>query len=107
MPSHRRESFDIFEIVRIEMAFVFTLNVIIRRRLCEVAYTNPLVPPFSVFFFNSNQRGGGGGAWALVPLGMPVTIVQPGLVNLWPKRGSEETEHGEGVGGGFPRALPR
>ena len=33
-------------------------------RLCEVAYTNPLLPPFN--FFHSNQ--GGGGAWALVPL---------------------------------------
>ena len=64
--------------------------------LCEVAYTNPLLPPpLFFYFFYSNQWGGGGGeAWALVPLSyMPVTVVQPGFVN-----GSEVTERGEGVG---------
>ena len=33
---------------------------------------------------------------------MPVTVVQPGFVNRGPKRGSEATKRGEGVGGGFP-----
>ena len=33
---------------------------------------------------------------------MPVTVVQPGFVNGVPKRGSEATERGEGMGGGSP-----
>ena len=35
-------------------------------------------------------------------LAIPVTVVQPGCVNGGPKQGSEVTERGEGVGGGFP-----
>ena len=38
---------------------------------------------------------------------MPVTVVQPGFVNGGPKRGSEATERGEGVGGGFPPSHGR
>ena len=34
----------------------------------------------------------------IVPLVMPVTVVQPRFVNRGPKRGSEATERGEGVG---------
>ena len=33
---------------------------------------------------------------------MPVTVVQPGFVIGRPKRGSEATKRGEGVGGGIP-----
>ena len=62
-------------------------------RLCEVAYTNPLLPPFN--FFHSNQGGGGHGL--LYPLAMPVPVVQLAFVNLGSKRGSEATEWGEGV----------
>ena len=39
---------------------------------------------------------------SLCPLAMPVTVVQPGFVNRGPKRVSEATKRGEGVGGGFP-----
>ena len=60
-------------------------------RLCEVAYTNPLLSPFK--FFHSNQGGGGHGL--LCPLAMPVP--QLAFVNLGSKRGSEATEWGEGV----------
>ena len=63
-------------------------------RLCEVTYTNPLLPgspPLKNVFY-SNQ---GGGEWALLPLSyMRVTVVQPGFVNGGPKRGSEATERG-------------
>ena len=38
----------------------------------------------------------------MCPLAMPVTVVQPGFVNGGPKRGSEATERGEGVGERFP-----
>ena len=38
-------------------------------------------------------------------LAILVTVVQPGFVNGGPKRGSEATEWGEGVEGGFP--LPQ
>ena len=66
-------------------------------RLCKVAYTNPLLPPLTFFF--SNQWG----AWALVPLAMPVTGVQPGFVNGGgAKRGSEATEC---VGGAIGRFV--
>ena len=44
----------------------------------------------------------GAGHEPLCPLAVPVTVVQPGFVNGGPKRGSEATERGEGVGGGFP-----
>ena len=47
----------------------------------------------------------GAGAWPLVPLAMPVTVVQPIFVNGGPKRGSEATERGEGVGGAFSCTL--
>ena len=77
-----------------------TLNGIIRGSgYVKLTYTNPLRPPFILKnYFDSNQ----GGPWPLVPLAMPVTVVQPGFVNGGPKRGSEATESG---GGGIP--LPR
>ena len=59
-------------------------------RLCEVAYTNPLLSLFN--FFHSNQGGGGHGL--LYPLAMPVP--QLAFVNLGSKRGSEATEWGGG-----------
>ena len=71
--------------------------------LCEVTYTNPLLPPSFEKLFYSNQ--GGAGAWPFVPLAMPVTVVQPGFVNGGPKRLEQSDRAGEGVGGGFP--LPR
>ena len=67
--------------------------------LCEVTYTNPLLPSSFENYFTPIK---GAGAWPLVPLAIPVTVVQPGFVNRGPKRGSEATERGEGVGGGFP-----
>ena len=65
--------------------------------LCEVTYINPLLPPS---FEKLPIKGAG--AWSLVPLAMPVTVVQPGFVNGGPKRGSEAAERGEGVGGVSP-----
>ena len=62
-------------------------------RLCEVAYTNPLLPPFN--FFHSNQ--GGGGAWALVPLSYASASGAAGICQPRSKRGSEATEWGESV----------
>ena len=46
-------------------------------------------------------------ALPLVPLAMPVTVVQLGFVNGGPKRGNEATERGEGVGGGFSPSHSR
>ena len=68
--------------------------------LCEVTYTNPLLPASFEKLFYSNQGGGGVAPCAL---SMPVTVVQPGFVNGGPKRGSEATERGRVWG--FP--LPR
>ena len=70
--------------------------------LCEVTYQIPWLPPSFEKLFYSTQGGGG---MAPCALSYPVTVVQPGFVNRGPKRGSEATERGEGVGGGFP--LPR
>ena len=53
----------------------------------------------------SNQ--GGGVCGPLCPLVMPVTVVQPRFVHGWPKRGSEATEQGEGVGEGYPSSHSR
>ena len=47
-------------------------------RLCEVAYTNPLLPLFKNYFTPINGEEGHG---RLCPLAMPVTVVQPGFVN--------------------------
>ena len=69
----------------------------------------PLLP-FLKFLFYSDQRGGGGGHGPMSPLAQPVTMVQPGFINGGPKRGSEATERGKGVGGGgggVPPSLSR
>ena len=58
--------------------------------LCEVTYTNPLLSPSLKTYFTPIK---GTGTCPLVPLAMPVTVVQPGFVN-----GGQS----EGVGGGFP-----
>ena len=70
--------------------------------LCEVTYTNPLLPPSFEKLFYSNQGGRGMALCALsyASDGGAARICQRG-----PKRGSKATERGEGVGGGFP--LPR
>ena len=70
--------------------------------ICEVTYTSPLLPLLLKNYFTPIK---GAGAWPFVPLAMPVTVVQPGFVNGGPKRGSDATEQGKGVGEGFP--LPR
>ena len=70
-------------------------------RLCEVAYTNPLLPP-PFFLINSNQGGHG----PLYSLAMPVPVVQPGFVNLGSNRGSEATERRGGGGGGWEVGFP-
>ena len=73
-------------------------------RLCEVAYTNPLLPLLKISFTPIKGEHG-----PLCPLAMPVTVVQPGFVNGGggggAKRRSEATERGEGVGGGFGREI--
>ena len=48
--------------------------------LCEVTYTNPLLPP-PLLLKNYFTPIKGAAAWPLVPLAMPVTVVQPGFVN--------------------------
>ena len=84
-----------------ETTFSCTLNgIIIVGWLCEVTYTNPLYSPLLYFLFYFTPIKGAG-AWPLVPLAMPVTVVQPGFVNVGPKRGSEATERGQGVVGGM------
>ena len=49
---------------------------------CEVTYTNPLLSPSLKNYFTPIK---GTGTCPLVPLAMPVTVVQPGFVNggLW------------------------
>ena len=102
-PFHRREIF-FGENSCMKTKFLAHWMSLLGGWLYEVTYTNPYSPFFFIILLQSRGRGGGG-AWALVPLAMPVTVVQPGFVNGVPKRGSEATELGEGVGGGFP--LPR
>ena len=51
-----------FEISCIKMAFC-TLNVIIRDRICEVAYTNPILPPCKIYV--TQIKGGGQGPYPL------------------------------------------
>ena len=67
--------------------------------LCEVTYTNPLLSPSFEKLFYSNQGGGDMSPCALnyASDGGAARICQRG-----PKQGSEATERGEGVGGGFP-----
>ena len=67
--------------------------------LCEVTYTNPLLSPSLKNYITPIK---GTGTCPLVPLAMPVTVVQPGFVN-----GSQSEGAGEGVGGGFPPSHGR
>ena len=98
-PSHGREIF--FENLCMKTTFLAHWMALLGGWLCEVTYTNPYTPPFFWKIILLQSRGAG--AWPLVPLAMPVTVVQPGFVNGGPKRGSEATKWGiEGVGGGFP-----
>ena len=61
-------------------------------RLCEVAYTNPLLRPSM-------------GAWALLPLAMPVTVWCSQDLSTRAKARKRTTERGKGVGGGFPLPM--
>ena len=61
--------------------------------------------PYSPFFWKiillqpRGRVGGGGGTWPLVPLAMPVTVVQPGFVNGERGGGGGQSDRaGEGVG---------
>ena len=68
-------------------------------------YNKFLTPPSNVLL--SDQRGNGG-AWVLVPRSYAsrVTVVQPGFVNVGPKRGSKRPSVGQVCvcvgGGGIP-----
>ena len=83
-----------------------TLNGIIRGLVMwSDIYQSP-TPPFFWKIILLHSRGAG--AWPLVPLAMPVTVVQPGFVNGRPKRGSEATERGrvwEGVSPSHGREI--
>ena len=82
--------------------FSCTLNAIIRGWVMwSDTYQSP-TPPLINF-----TPIKGAGAWPLVSPAMPVTVVRPGFVNGEPKRGSEATERGEGVGGAFPPSHSR
>ena len=59
--------------------------------------TNPIFPLLQIYFTPIKEEHG-----PLCILAIPVTVVQPDLSTVgWPKQGSEVTERGEGVGGGF------
>ena len=58
-------------------------------------YTNPLLPLLLNYFTPIK----GAGAWPLVPLAMPVTVVQPGIVNGGQSEGAKRPSGG---GCGFP-----
>ena len=73
-PSHGRE---IFETSCMKTA-------LLEGRLCEVAYTNPLLPHFKFLLLQST---GGGGHGRLCPLAMPVTVVQPRAAKICQRGG--------------------
>ena len=62
--------------------------------------------PYSILcsFLLFQSIAGGGGGWALLPLAMQVTVVQPRFANRGPKREAKRPSGGGGVrgGGGFP-----
>ena len=60
--------------------------------LCEVTYTNPLLPLFK--FFYSNQRGVG--AWALVPLS------DSGAARICQRGANRVRERSDRARAGFP-----
>ena len=55
-------------------AFSCTFNAVIRGKVIVKCHTPLPYSPLLIFF---NQINGGEGAWALVPLALPVTVVQP------------------------------
>ena len=97
-PLHGREIFWKFVY---ENDISCTLNGIIRGLVMWSDIPYSPTPPFFWKIILLQSRGAG--AWPLVPLAMPVMVVQPGFVNGGQERGSDGA--GEGVGGGFP--LPR
>ena len=72
--------------------------------LCEVTYTNPLLSPSLKNYFTPIK---GTGTCPLVPFSYANDGGAARICQRGPKRGSEATERGEGVGGGFPPGLPR
>ena len=94
--------FVVVESSCIKMAFLCTLNVIIRG-IGYVKWHIP-IPYFPLFFFNSrSQRGGGGGTWALVPLSY---ASDSGTARICqPRANARERIDRAGGGCGFP--LPR
>ena len=61
--------------------------------------TNPLLPLFyNLFYSNQPVWGGGGGVMGPYALTMPVTVGQPGFVNMGQMRESVAAERWEGVG---------
>ena len=71
-------------------------------RLCEVAYTNPLLSPFN--FFHSNQGGGGHGL--LYPLAIPVRSASGAAGICQPRvKARERSDRVGGEGEVFP--FPR
>ena len=70
-------------------------------RLCEVAYTNSLLPLLKCILLQSR-----GGAWVLVPLSYASDSGAARICQRGPKQGSEATERGEVVGG-FPPSHGR
>ena len=73
-----------FENLCMKTTFLAHYMAVLGGWLCEVTYTNPLLPFLLKNYFTPIK---GAGAWPLVPLAMPVTVVQPGFVNGGPKRG--------------------
>ena len=65
-----------------------------------------LTPPCSSSF-TPISGGGGGGAWAIVPLSYASDSGAARICPLGSKLGSEATEQGEGLGGGFPAPTVR
>ena len=65
--------------------------------LCEVTYTNPLLSPSLKNFFTPIK---GTGTCPLVPLAMPVTVVQPGFVNGGQSEGAKRRSGGRVWEGG-------
>ena len=70
--------------------FSCTLNaIILGGRLREVAYTNPLLPLLKIYFTPIKGEHG-----PLCPLAMPVTVVQPEVVNGGHSEGAKRPSGG-------------